>query len=88
MRLVQAIFNKSEVATRFRTVRHTYNESGKLAERAVLCGRYETRAEALAAIEVEVTRSVPSGYDRAGDRWWITDKAGRVHWLLIENALG
>ncbi len=47
MRLVQAIFNKTEVATRFRTVRHTYNESGKLAERAVLCGRYETRAEAL-----------------------------------------
>jgi hypothetical protein len=88
MRVVQAIFMKGGgPAARFRTVRHTYSEGVMLVERAVLCGRHETYADALAAIEAEVARSSPSGYEEAGDRWWITDKNGKVHWLLIEVAL-
>jgi hypothetical protein len=86
MRMVHAIFERGrDLATRFRTVRHTYNESGKLAERAVLCGRYEARADAVAAVNAEVVRSTPSGYEQEGNRWWITDKEGKVHWLLIEG---
>jgi hypothetical protein len=27
------------------------------------------------------------GYEQKDDRWWITDKAGKVHWLAIEAAL-
>ena len=88
MRMVHAIFAQGgDLAARFRTVRHTYNDSGKLAERAVLCGWYESRTDALAAVEAQVARSSPSGYEKAGDRWWITDKEGKVHWLLIESAL-
>jgi hypothetical protein len=60
---------------------------GDLAVRAVLCGRYETRADAVAAIEAEVARSTPSGYEKEGDRWWISDKEGKFHWLSIEGAL-
>ncbi len=82
-----AWFMGGDLAARFRTVRHTYNDSGKLAERAVLCGRYESRTDALAAVEAQVARSSPSGYEKAGDRWWITDKERKVHWLLIESAL-
>jgi hypothetical protein len=84
MRMVHAIFKQ---APRFRTVRHTYNENGVLAERSVLNGRHDTRASALNAVEAEVARSTPSGYQRDSDRWWITDKSGKVHWLLIEEAL-
>ncbi len=88
MRMVHAIFAQGgDLAARFRTVRHTYNDSGKLAERAVLCGRYELRTDALAAVEAQVAHSSPSGYEKAGDRWWITDKEGKVHWLLIESVL-
>jgi hypothetical protein len=71
MRMVQAIFEKA----------------GDLAVRAVLCRRYETRADAVAAIEAEVARSTPSGYEKEGDRWWISDKEGKFHWLSIEGAL-
>jgi hypothetical protein len=60
---------------------------GNLAERALLCGRYTTRADAVAAVEAEVARSTPSAYEKEGDRWWISDKNGKVHWLLIERAL-
>lgn len=88
MRMVHAIFEKGDaVATRFRTVRHTYNERGLLAERAVLCGLHKTRADAVTAIESELAKSTPSGYENATDRWWITDKSGKVHWLMIEGAL-
>jgi hypothetical protein len=88
MRMVQAFFkNADDLPARFRTVRHTYNASGNLAERAVLCGRYECRTDALAAVEAEVARSTPSAYEKEGDRWWISDKNGKVHWLLIERAL-
>jgi hypothetical protein len=88
MRMVHAIFEQTgDAPARFRTIRQTYNESGTLAERAVLCGQYETRAHAVTAVEAEVERNIPSGYEQKDDRWWITDKAGKVHWLSIEVAL-
>ncbi len=85
MRMVHAIF--SDLPPRFRTVRHTYDESGILAKRSVLCGQFSTRADAIAAVEAEVQKNQPSGYEQKNERWWITDKTGKVHWLSIEAAL-
>jgi hypothetical protein len=65
-------------------VRHTLNEQGKLAERAVLSGQHRTRGEAEAALELEAAKNHPSSFDAESGNWRITDKEGRVHWLLID----
>jgi len=85
MRMVHAVFQRPS-ATFFRTVRHTYNNAnGQLAERAVLSGRHETRESAVASVEAEIAKNPPSGYDKKSDRWWMTDKSGHQHWLLVEG---
>jgi hypothetical protein len=63
----------------FRVVRHTVNEQGKLAERAVLSGRHTTRDEARAALELEAARNPPWGFSPESGNWWITDKEGKTH---------
>jgi hypothetical protein len=68
-----------------RVVRHTYNDQGQLAERAVLSGRHQTRDEAVLAAKSEAAKNSPSGFNEKTGQWWITDKNGKVHSLLIEG---
>jgi hypothetical protein len=77
--------DRTQPATLFRVVRYTNNQDGKLAERAVLSGRLETRGASVAYIEAEGAKNAPWGFDKDNGHWWITDKNGRVHWLLIEG---
>jgi len=69
----------------FRVVRHTNNTDGKLAERAVLAGRLETREAAVAYVEAEAAKNARWGFDKDNGQWWITDRSGKIHWLLIEE---
>ena len=68
----------------FRVVRHTLDEQGRLAERAVLSGQHTTRDEAQAALELEAAKNTPSGFDPKRGNWRITDKHGKAHWLIID----
>jgi hypothetical protein len=87
MRIVHAIFQRP-AAKFFRTVRHTYNKSGQLAERAILSGRHESYENAATSIAAATKKSPPTGFDKASTRWCITDKNGRKHWLMIEAGIG
>jgi hypothetical protein len=68
----------------FRVVRHTLNEQGRLAERAVLSGQHKTRVEAQAVLELEAAKNMPSSFDAKSGNWRITDKDGKTHWLMID----
>jgi hypothetical protein len=68
----------------FRVVRHTLNEQGKLAERAVLSGQHKTRDDARVALELEAAKNTPSSFDPASGNWRITDREGKAHWLMID----
>src|SRR5215831_5707685 len=51
---------ESEASPRFhRVVRHTYNDKGLLAERAVLSGRHQTKDEAILAAKLEAAKNSP-----------------------------
>jgi hypothetical protein len=76
---------KSEGPGAFRVVRHTYNDQGLLAERALLSGLYQSRDEAALAAKSEAAKNPPSGLDEKSGQWRITDKDGRIHFLLIED---
>jgi hypothetical protein len=68
----------------FRVVRHTLDKQGSLAERAVLSGQHRTPDEAQAALEFEAAKNSPWGFDSESQNWWITDKAGKRHFLIID----
>jgi hypothetical protein len=68
----------------FRVVRHTLDKQGRLAERAVLSGQHRTPDEAQAALELEATKNLPWGFDPDNENWWITDNAGKKHFLMID----
>jgi hypothetical protein len=65
----------------FRVVRHTYNDNGLLAERAVLSGQHQNRDEAVLAAKSEAEKNSPWAFDQANNQWRITDKHGKAHVL-------
>ncbi len=69
----------------FRVVRHTYNDKGLLAERAVLSGQHKNRDEAILTAKSEAERNSPWVFDQASNHWQITDKRGKAHVLLVEE---
>ena len=69
----------------FRVVRHTYNDKGLLAERAVLSGQHQNRDEAILAAKSEAEKNSPWAFDQANNQWQITDKHGKAHVLLVEE---
>ena len=71
----------------FRVVRHTYDDRGQLAERAILSGRHQSRDEAVQAARSVAEKNAPSGFNEKNDEWWSTDKNGKRHTLLIEASL-
>ena len=72
---------------RFRVVRHSYNASGKLAERAVISGSHASSDEARTALETESKRYVKCEFQAESSRWMVTDRSGKQHWLEIEPAI-
>ena len=69
----------------FRVARHTYNDKGLLAERAVLSGQHQNRDEAILAAKSEAERNSPWVFDQPNNQWQITDKHGKAHVLLVEE---
>jgi hypothetical protein len=70
-----------------RVVRHTFNAAGELAERAVISGTHPTREDAKAALRREATRHPKHELLADGEKCKITDKNGKEHWILIEDAI-
>jgi hypothetical protein len=66
----------------FRVVRYT--QQGRLGERAGLSGQHRTLDEAQTALELEAAKNSPRGFDPENQNWWITDKPGQRHFLLID----
>jgi hypothetical protein len=69
----------------FPVVRHSYNDDGLLAERAVISGQHRTKDEALEAAKSEAAKNSPWEFDQANNQWRITDKHGKTHFLLVEE---
>jgi hypothetical protein len=84
LRLISVEVGKS-VRQFFRVVRHTYNDNGQLAERAVLSGQHQTKDEAVQAAELEAANNSPWELDQANGQWRVTDKHGKRHFLLVEE---
>lgn len=77
--------NSRSSSTFFRLVRHTYNQQGGLAERAILSGRHETEAAATAAANKEAAKNAPWKFEKEKGHWRITDKHDREHFLSVEK---
>ena len=84
LRLISVEVRKA-VQQYFRVVRHTYNDNGQLAERAVLSGEHQTKEEAVQAAKLEAANNSPWEFDQANGQWRITDKHGKRHFLLVEE---
>jgi hypothetical protein len=80
----QSVNSFLPLAGYFRVVRHTLDDEGRLAERAVLSGQHRTHNAARAALEIEAERNPLWGFDPKSGNWRITDKQGKVHWLMID----
>jgi len=68
----------------FRVVRHSYNDDGLLAERAVISG-HRTKDEALEAAKSEAAKNSPWEFEQANNQWRMTDKHGKTHFVLVEE---
>lgn len=73
-----------EPARPFRAVRHTFNSSGALAERALLAGNLTSQKHAADFIQ----REFPAAQFEAGTQTWrIAEPSGRTHVFMIEQAV-
>jgi hypothetical protein len=72
---------------KYRVVRHTFNAQGVLAERAVMSGSHATYDEAKTSLQKESSRHPRQKPHPESESCEITDKFGKNHVLLIEDAL-
>jgi hypothetical protein len=83
----QSVKSFDALPQKSRVVRHTFNAEGRLAERAIISGTHATRDEAKAALLRDAVRHPTHQPEAGGEKCKITDKQGREHWLLIEDAI-